>query len=363
MQRYVSILYEDDLDRTVKKYKKKIVRKLNSSFEGCEGNRSVGSALTAFLMSCSMHHHRNTNGKIEDKMFYPCLLGVDLYDVWDKIGKNLIHGLPSIDDYINNKRGRMDFSDSSDNLVAYMDDYCSYMIEARLFNDGKTRFLNINDEEIIFFCKMCIGEFLGQLDLLDSGKSDISVGVNKRIDEIIEDNGKLEDKISLLETENRKMKTELNRYASKKEKIVYVEDKSRISELNKEMKNKDAYIAELEKKIEELSYIKEVSDKANTDELSVNEIDFDKKFVFVGGCFNTVKQLRDLFQNAYFYDNETGIDKFVVTSDDAIVVYLTDFMSHSIYYKVRNMCEKTKQIHCPSSNIVRVLETISANMG
>lgn len=202
-----------------------------------------------------------------------------------------------------------------------------------------------------------------QLDLLDSGKSDISVGINKRINEIIEDNGKLEDKISLLEIENRIMEIELNRYASKKEKIIYVEDKSRISELNKEVKSKDAYITELEKKVEELSYIKEISDKRNTSESSEDEIDFDKKFIFVGGCLNTVKQLRDLFQNAYFYNNETEIDKFVVTADDVVIVYLTDFMSHSIYYKVRNMCGKTKQIHCPSSNIVRVLETISANTG
>ena len=362
MQRYVSIMYEENLDKIAKKHKRRIINKLNSSFEGCAGNKSVCSALIAFLMSCAMHQHRNPNANISDKMFYPSLVNVDLYELWDKIGRNLIHGLGSIDDYIN-KKGRMNFSDSSDNLVFYMDDYCSYMIESRLYNDGNEAFLNINDEEIVFFCKMCIGEFLDQLELIDSGKSNICIGVNKRMDEILEDNANLEEKITELEDNNNKLKIELNRYASKKEKIVYVEDKSRISELNKEIKNKDTYIAELEKKIEELSYIKEVSDRTNTGESSENEIDFDKKFVFVGGCFNTVKQLRDLFHNAYFYDNETGIDKFVVTSDDVIVVYLTDFMSHSIYYKVRNMCEKTKQIHCPSSNIVRVLETISANMG
>lgn len=361
MERYISIMYEDDLDKAVNKVKKKIIRKFNSCFDGCEKNNTIGASVIAFLISCCMNKYRNPNGRIEDKMFYPCLLHADLDDVWEKIGRNLVNGLGTVEEYINDK-SKISVSNGMDNLTYYMSDYCSYIIEARLFNDGKTRFLDINDEEIIFFCKLCIGEFLGQLDMLDSGKSDISVGVNKRITEILEDNANLEDKISVLESENRKMKIELNRYASKKEKIVYVEDKSRISELNKEIKTKDAYVAELEKKIEELTYVKEVSDKSDDNETNENEIDFDKKFIFVGGCFNTVKQLRDLFQNAYFYDNETGIDKFVVTSDDAIVVYLTDFMSHSIYYKVRNMCEKTKQIHCPSSNIVRVLETISANM-
>ena len=194
MQRYVSIMYEENLDKIAKKHKRRIINKLNSSFDGCAGNKSVCSALIAFLMSCAMHQHRNPNANISDKMFYPSLVNVDLYELWDKIGRNLIHGLGSIDDYIN-KKGRMNFSDSSDNLVFYMDDYCSYMIESRLYNDGNEAFLNINDEEIVFFCKMCIGEFLDQLELIDSGKSNICIGVNKRMDEILEDNANLEEKL------------------------------------------------------------------------------------------------------------------------------------------------------------------------
>ena len=361
MQRYVSTMYEENLDKIAKKHKRRIINKLNSSFEGCTGNKSVCSALIAFLMSCAMHQHRNPNANISDKMFYPSLVNVDLYELWDKIGRNLIHGLGSIDDYIN-KKGKMNFSDSSDNLVFYMDDYCSYMIESRLYNDGNEAFLNINDEEIVFFCKMCIGEFLDQLELIDSGKSNICIGVNKRMDEILEDNANLEEKITELEDNNNKLKIELNKYASKKEKVIYKEDKSRISELNKVIKSKDAYISELEQKVEELSYVNDMVKQNNSEDINENEIDFEKKFIFVGGCFNTVKQLKNLFSNAYFYDNESEIDKFVITSDDAIVVYLTDFISHSTYYKVRNMCEKTKQIHCPNSNIVRVLDTISENI-
>ena len=209
---------------------------------------------------------------------------------------------------------------------------------------------------------MCIGEFLDQLELIDSGKSNICIGVNKRMDEILEDNANLEEKITELEDNNNKLKIELNKYASKKEKVIYKEDKSRISELNKVIKSKDAYISELEQKVEELSYVNDMVKQNNSEDINENEIDFEKKFIFVGGCFNTVKQLKNLFSNAYFYDNESEIDKFVITSDDAIVVYLTDFISHSTYYKVRNMCEKTKQIHCPNSNIVRVLDTISENI-
>lgn len=361
MERYVSILYEDDLETTVKKVRRKIIRKFNSCFQGCEKNNMVASSILAFLMSCCMHKYNNPQGKIEDKMFYPCLLGIDLDDLWMKIRKNLVDGLGTIEDYIGGKKPS-DFNNNMDNLKYYMDDYCSYMIEARLFNDGEILFLDINDEEIIFFCKMCVGEFLGQLDMLDSGKSAINNGVRKRIDEILEDNSSLENKIATLDAENRKIKAELKKFATKKENIVYVEDKSRISKLNKEIKNKDAYIAELEQKVSELSYIKEVSNKSEVNEADENKIDFDKKFVFVGGCFNTVKQLKNLFKNAYFYDDVATTNKVDLTSDDVVVVYLTDFMSHAIYYRIRNMCNDVKQIHCNSNNIVRVLETIAENM-
>lgn len=360
MERYISILYEDNLNTAVKKVKRRIIKKFNSCFIGCEKNDTIGSAILAFLMSCCMNKHNNPNGKIEDKMFYPCLLDVDLNDVWEKIGRNLVDNLGTIEEYMEKKPTGI--NNNMDNLVYYMSNFCSYMIEARLFNDGETKFLDINDEEIIFFCKMCIGEFLGQLDMIDSGKSSIINGVNKMINEILEDNTNLEEKIALLNTENRKMKAELKKFASKKENIVYVEDKSRISKLNKEIKNRDAYIAELERKVSELSYIKEVSNKSEANEIDENRIDFDKNFVFVGGCFNTVKQLKNLFRNASFYDDVTTVNKVDLTSGDIVVVYLTDFMSHTLYYKIKNMCNDVKQIHCSSNNIVRVLETIANNM-
>lgn len=360
MERYISILYEDSLETAVKKIKRKIIKKFNSCFIGCEKNNTIASSILAFLISCCMNKYNNPNGKIEDKMFYPCLLDVDLNDVWEKIGRNLVDNLGTIEEYMEKKP--TDVNNNMDNLVHYMSNFCSYMIEARLFNDGETKFLDINDEEIIFFCKMCIGEFLGQLDMIDSGKSSIINGVSKMINEILEDNANLEEKIALLDAENRKMKAELNKFASQKENIVYVEDKSRISKLNKEIKSKDAYIAELEQKISELSYIKELSNKSEVNEADENKIDFDKKFVFVGGCFNTVKHLKNLFKNAHFYNDSATANKVDLTSDDVVVVYLTDFMSHAIYYRIRNMCNDIKQIHCNSNNIVRVLETIAENM-
>lgn len=358
MQKYI-IECDIDIQKTIMRIRKRMVKKINSIFDNCQHNKNLMESVSSFLISCgTCKYYENLNITC-NSLFSPSLENVDFEDVYEKIQRNLTNTFPkTLSEYM--KSGIDHYFSPSDkyvNFAYYLEDYSTLIIEARInsFDD----IIKVSDEDIDFLCRLVISEYLSKLNTLDNGKCDFTLSVRKRLTELIDDNDKLENELKKEKEENSKLRNKLYFANNKKEKVRVVTDNSKIIELNRDIRKKDMEIETLKKRIDELSAIHTIVDNKQNDDY---EIDFDKKFVFIGGCFNTVNQLKNLFQNAYFYDNENEIDKFVITSDDVIIVYLTDFMSHSTYYKVRNMCEKTKQIHCSNSNIVRILDTISANI-
>lgn len=360
MQKYI-IECDIDIQKTIIRTRKRMVKKINSIFDNCQYNKNLMESVSSFLISCGTCKYYENLSIDCNSLFRPSLENVDFEDVYEKIQRHLTNTFPkTLSEYM--KSGIDHYFSPSDkyvNFAYYMEDYSTSIIEARI--NSCDDIIKISDEDIDFLCSLVLSEYISKLNILDSGKCDFTMSVRNRLTELIDDNDRLENELKKEQEENSRLRNELYFAENKKERVKVITDNSKIIELNREIRRKDIEIEALKKKIDELSAIHEIiENKQNKDNNS--EIDFEKKFIFVGGCFNTVRQLKNLFSNAYFYDNESEIDKFVITSDDAIVVYLTDFISHSTYYKVRNMCEKTKQIHCPNSNIVRVLDTISENI-
>lgn len=360
MQKYI-IECDIDIQKTIMRIRKRIVKKINSIFGNCQHNKNLMESVTSFLISCGTCKYYKTLNIDCNFLFNPSLENVNFEDLYEKIQRNLTNTFPkTLSEYM--KSGIDHYFSPSDkyiNFAYYLEDYSTLIIEARI--ESFDNIMKVSDEDIDFLCRLIISEYISKLNTLDNGKCDFTLSVRNRLTELIDDNDRLENELKKEKEENSKLRNELYFANNKKEKIKVVTDNSKIIELNRDIRKKDIEIETLKKRIDELSTIHTIiNNKQNEHDNS--EIDFNKKFVFIGGCFNTVKQLKNLFKNAYFYDSENEIDKFVITSDDTIIVYLTDFMSHSTYYKVKNMCENTKQIHCPNSNVVRVLDTISANI-
>lgn len=351
---YTILQYDEASKKFIRSMERKIIKKFNEVFDSSDNG--IARTITRFLLNCCLIKRGKYASYYDiDKFFYPSLYKVDLDDVWNKIEKHLIKGLGEIRDFDNSKE--QDYTSEFFSLAAYMDDYCSIVLETR-FANASGHLKKLQEDEIMYFCALLIREFLQQLDLIHFGKADVGANLREELFRISVLATRVAKENADLVAANDQLKLELSKKASVKEKIIRVEDTTRISELNKGIKRRDHEIAQLKSKVEELSQTHEIVEKRKE---NGKDVDFDKKFVFVGGHFNTVQQLEKLFCNACFYSREAEVDKDAIRSADGIV-YLTDFMSHTIYYKVKNLSWGISQVHCTGSNVLKILEAIAENI-
>lgn len=179
--------------------------------------------------------------------------------------------------------------------------------------------------------------------------------------------------------DNKKKEESLLDTIKQKENEI-LELKSEISSLNNKIENQSKSIDEehksirehnaaLQRKIAKLErqLLATSSGKDNNEsDLILNEgiidddimdIDYNKKYVFVGNDNKGFQeQIIKQFPNAVFVDS--NINLFAASID--MVVALTNHMSHSIYYDVKEQCKNKgiPFIHCKYSNIELIKELI-----
>lgn len=360
MQKYIGILREDSLAKAITKYRRKLVNEINTYFN--ENAVGVADSIMCFLVPYSVLNYKERKSKYIN-CFYPVLNDLDLRNVYSMISTNLVKDLPNnIEDCLGTEEFKWNIKTENDkfqNIFCYMDDYASCLIEARIINNSIGEISKMNDSDIYFICKMCFGEFLTQLDLLDKGKSNIYIGARKRIDEVLDDNTMLENELSKLKKEKAVISNELSKYKNKKEKIIYLRDDSTIAKLNKEIREKNNEIDILLKNKKELeSIISATSVRCDNEKEKTFDVDFELKYVFVGGNINVINRLKIIFPNSIFCDNERIIDKRCL--DDAfMIIYFTNNISHSLYYKIKGLCANNKQVHCSNDNVVKIIDIIA----
>lgn len=177
---------------------------------------------------------------------------------------------------------------------------------------------------------------------------------------------------------NASLTEELSQCKKKLQKYVDAESERKRIE-NKEAKKADRQYVEknalLEKKLEE--YEKEMAhqkemlanrdtyisllESGNDSENSVENVDYSKlysnRILFVGGLPEMISRLKSVFNTATFVGNET----MAVTQKTDLIVLLTGYMNHALYYKYIGLARDKgiKVTYCNGSNIESITTQIA----
>ena len=165
-----------------------------------------------------------------------------------------------------------------------------------------------------------------------------------------------------LQTEIDNLNTRLQKSAQRKEKVI--EKKALIDnpELVKENEQLKEIIEELKNSIKELEEI--ISLKTEKEETDVLTDIQDDKILFIGGHQNEQQKLQYIFKNAEFFDKCSMNIQANYLSKFDYVVFLTHYMSHSLYHKVKGIAEisNVPYIHCEFNNIKLIIEHIASKI-
>lgn len=189
-------------------------------------------------------------------------------------------------------------------------------------------------------------------------------------EEALKENEKLQKEIEDLKSELRKAQIKIKHY----ENIADQKNAEKIR-INKAMQEHEHEILQKDKAyqklLEEYQALKsdyedlgkeldlvnaENLDSCKEDNLSDKvienlNIDFDGRYIFVGGHYSTVAKLRKLFPNAVFILKETETIQPNMLKDLDHVVYLSRFMNHCMYKNVR---DKVKGTNIPEFHSIKI---------
>jgi hypothetical protein len=176
--------------------------------------------------------------------------------------------------------------------------------------------------------------------------------LNKQIEKAEENNEVLLKKIKTLEEKNEELKNLINK--KDKELLKQEHDGSMI-------KNIEVDKPEIKEEIQE--ELIEVPNE-EIEEITNESIDSTKKLLFVGGHTSTVKKLKDLYKNSEGISNCTTVCSANYLRKLDGIVFLTNFISHSLYKKIRNAAETNgcKWVHCPNENVDLIVKEINGNL-
>ncbi|MDE6435051.1 MAG: hypothetical protein K2L07_12580 [Lachnospiraceae bacterium] len=172
--------------------------------------------------------------------------------------------------------------------------------------------------------------------------------LNKIIEEQKKQIDSMSGQISLLESQYKKdICDSKNKIATKYERES--------GKLNKKIEQKDKEILRLKAYIKSQEEFIALQD--NTEPEDVELVDEghlqSRKYLFVGDAEEALPELKKKFPNSIFMQSETAnISKVSVD----MIVFLTKWMSHSMYYKVKNskIYQKVPSVMCNTKNINRI---------
>lgn len=183
------------------------------------------------------------------------------------------------------------------------------------------------------FADTLMDDYYRNYSFENSNKSD---RINRLINEI---NGK-DLKLESLITQNEDLKQQLFSFKqsqfNKNKNDIYAYEKQ-VSSMEKMIEDKNDLILSLKEKLQiQNEYISKLENSLEIEEDNSEELDisilFNKKFLIVGHIEGRLPELKHLFSNSFFLEDET--QNISNISCDAIV-YLIRYMSHSMFYKIK----------------------------
>ena len=149
-------------------------------------------------------------------------------------------------------------------------------------------------------------------------------GEKTKINQLKKENKQLQERLLELQNQLNRRDKATNTISDLKKKIEILVDEN--ENLNKRI---DCL---RENKSSDLSPALEVQQELTIDE----DFFLDKRFIIVGGMFQTNRELKKFFPKAQFVSKKT--DDMVDVRAYDFVVFFTDYMDHSMYGKFKNKC-------------------------
>lgn len=107
--------------------------------------------------------------------------------------------------------------------------------------------------------------------------------------------------------------------------------------------------------------LEELKTRNQTNEAEVQEgIDYEGRYLFVGGHYSVIDNLKDLFPNAKFILKETeNVSTSTFYQLDG-VIYLSKFMNHCMYNNIRKECQRLgiRQFHISKTGTEAILQEL-----
>lgn len=164
---------------------------------------------------------------------------------------------------------------------------------------------------------------------------------------LVEEHNELRENFSLLREANVKINVIDNSHNQK----LASDNRRKQKDINKLEKEKSKVGGEnesLRKEIEELSNIISLLTTPNEGK----SLDTSAKILFVGGKEDLYSNLNMVFPNAKHISTESKDIGFDYINGFSKVVFLTSYMSHSLYYKIKNMLNADMPVcHCDKRNM------------
>jgi uncharacterized protein YlxW (UPF0749 family) len=171
---------------------------------------------------------------------------------------------------------------------------------------------------------------------------------------IVSENNRLKAKLEQLQEENTKLQNTLNKH--EKQAI----NNEKIDTLNKRIKTLTEQNAQLRQAIanpttEDFDEFEDMPDD--------RAININRNLLFIGGHTTTLDKLQNIYSKADYVSNETTeINQNYMNNFEGIV-FLTDFLSHNLYKKIKKLADKykIKYIHCKNNNVDLIVDDIENN--
>jgi hypothetical protein len=198
-------------------------------------------------------------------------------------------------------------------------------------------------------------------------QNSLEARVDKKVDKISKS---LTEEKKSLASENNRLKLKIQELQEKNNNLQSIVDKQakqtinneKIETLNKTIKKLTEQNNSL-KKLTSNPVIEKTINNIEQDFPEDKTIDMNRSILFIGGHTTTLENLCSIYSKADCVSNETTeLNQSYMNSFDGIV-FLTDFLSHNLYKKIKRLADKynIKYIHCKKNNVDLIVDDIESN--
>lgn len=184
--------------------------------------------------------------------------------------------------------------------------------------------------------------------------------------ELIEENTSLEKTAEELKNQNQILQKKIAAFQEGVQSPIDTDSQQENKKLRGQIRKLEIELEKAKERAISLSkeneiLLEELKTRNQTNEAEVQEgIDYEGRYLFVGGHYSVIDNLKDLFPNAKFILKETeNVSTSTFYQLDG-VIYLSKFMNHCMYNNIRKECQRLgiRQFHISKTGTEAILQEL-----